>query len=279
MHAERDALLGALAAVVGPLAQLCVARGMTAPVVEELVRRAFVEAARAACSEAGRQERLTSRISAMTGLTRREVARIEEDPRAHDLPTPRTYVTELLTRWLSAPEFTNGAGRPLRLPRTGPTPSFEALASQVTRDVHPATILAELQRLRLVEVLADGEAVALLADAFVPRGDRVRMLGFLGENTGDHLRAAVTNVNGTGTEHFDQALLADELSAESIEKVRGLITEQWRILLTTLGPRLEALMQADAAEGREATRQVRIGLYSWTQDMPAAPPPDKPGTE
>lgn len=268
-------MLGALVAVLDPLAQLCVARGITATTVEELVRRSFVTAATAACG-GGPKERMTSRISAITGLTRREVARLAS-VRVQELPTPRSYVSEVLTRWLSLPQFSDGKGKPARLRRTGPPPSFDSLACEVTRDVHPATILSELQRLRLVELLADGETVALLADAFVPRNDAARMMGFLGENTGDHLRAAVTNVTGSGTEQFDQALLADELSTESMEQVRHLITEQWRHLLATLGPQLEALMKADAVAGRPQDQQVRIGLYSWTQGMPqpAAPPADK----
>jgi hypothetical protein len=93
------------------------------------------------------------------------------------------------------------------------------------------------------------------------------MVGFLGDNVGDHLRAAVTNVLGQGHEHFEQALFADELSAESLQEARQLITRQWRRLMTDMAPRLAALMQADALAGRAQDQSLRLGLYSWTQAM------------
>ena len=38
---------------------------------------------------------------------------------------------------------------PRALPRVGPAPSFESLAQEVTRDVHPRALLEELLRLKL----------------------------------------------------------------------------------------------------------------------------------
>jgi hypothetical protein len=132
-------------------------------------------------------------------------------------------------------------------------------------------MLAELQRLGLVEVSADDQTISLATNAFVPRTDWPRMVGFLEENVGDHLRAAVTNVLNTGSEHFEQSLLADELSVESLARVRQLISEQWHHLITALGPKLEALMASDREAGRPQDQSVRIGFYSWTQKMPGVP--------
>jgi hypothetical protein len=44
----------------------------------------------------------------------------------------------------------------------------------------------------------------------------VRLLGFLGDNVGDHLRAAVANVLGDTGLHFEQAVFADGLTAQAI---------------------------------------------------------------
>ncbi|MFO1287079.1 MAG: hypothetical protein U1F49_11415 [Rubrivivax sp.] len=58
----------------------------------------------------------------------------------------------------------------------------------------------------LARLDAATDTVALQGDAFVPSGDRVRMLGFLGDNVGDHLRAAVDNVLAAGKPpHLEQA--------------------------------------------------------------------------
>jgi Family of unknown function (DUF6502) len=272
LHTDQQALLAALQRLLEPLATLCLSKGVTIQSAEELLRTAYVKAARQAC-EGANPDRLTSRISAMTGLTRREVNRLESLDRAA-LPMTRSSATEALTLWVSQSEYTDAQGHPMALPRQGQAPSFETLARAVTQDVHPRTLLEELVRLKLVEHRAADDTVALLQDTYVPRGQWTEMLGFLGSNVGDHLQAAVTNVLGQGNEHFEQALLADELSAESATQARQLIAHQWRDLMTTLGPQLQALMDADQAAGRAQDQAIRIGLYSWTHAMPTPPSRD-----
>ncbi|MFZ4551751.1 MAG: DUF6502 family protein [Aquabacterium sp.] len=271
LRSEQQALLGALSHLLEPLAALCLAKGVSVQSAEELLRQSYVKAARHACG-AGRSDRLTSRISTMTGLTRREVARIESLEKAQ-LPATRSAATDLLTQWASQPAYTNGHLRPIRLPRQGAEPSFDALARQVTQDVHPRTLLEEMIRLKLVTHDAATDTVSLLEDTFVPRGNWPEMVGHLGRNVGDHLQAAVTNVLGQGNEHFEQALLADELSSQAIQEARQLIANEWRHLMTSLGPQLQALMDADRAAGRAQDQAVRIGLYSWAHPMFPVPSP------
>lgn len=263
--AEQQALLDAIDNVLQPLAQLCVGKGVPIQALEEHLRKAFVSAARVQCERAHPQ-RLNSRISTMTGLTRREVTRIQalaEPARS----STRSAVTEIFTCWMSLPEYQASLDRPLELPRLGPKPSFETLAKSVTRDVHPRSMLETLCRLKLVEWDQQSDTVRLLQNAFVPRDQWAQMVGFLGDNVGDHLRAAVTNVLGAGNEHFEQTLFADELSEHSLVQARKIITDQWRLLLTQAGPQLQALMNDDAEHGRPQSQSLRLGLYSWMQPM------------
>jgi Family of unknown function (DUF6502) len=271
---EQRALLAALAQVMQPLASLCIAKGLTIQAVEESMRSAFVQAA---CEAYAHQPaaRLTSRISATTGLTRREVARLQAAKQAASAPR-RSPVTELYTRWLSDPALRGDVTQPQWLPRQGPAPSFEALAQSVTRDVHPRTLLEELCRLRLAELDITTDLVRLTSDAFVPRGDWTRMTAFLGDNVGDHLRAAAANVLSDGKQHIEQAIFADELSAESLAKARELMSQKWRALLESVAPRLEQLIEDDREHGRVQDQAIRIGLFTWSQPMPTTNTPSAP---
>ena len=76
LSGDLHTLLQALDSLLLPLAQLCVGKGVPIQAAEERLRRAFVEAARRS-SDGANPQRLTSRISTLTGLTRREVARIQ----------------------------------------------------------------------------------------------------------------------------------------------------------------------------------------------------------
>lgn len=267
------ALTRALVHLLAPLARLAVARGLTFPVLKELLKQAFVQAARQAQPGVGARD--ISRVATATGLTRREVTRLSLDqpPALADRPSP---ATQLFTRWQADRKLRDRRGKPKALPRQGPAPSFEALAQSITRDVHPRSLLDELVRLGLARHDSDADTVHLLAQAFVPRDDQARMIGFLGQNVGDHLAASVANVLGDDRRHFEQALFADELSDESIAKAKKLVNAQWRALMAALVPELDELVQVDrAAAERDTThraeRRLRIGLYSYDDAMT---PPD-----
>lgn len=262
--AESAALMQAIARVVLPLARLAVARGMPFAGVEAQLKQAFVQAAREAHPQLP-AHRAVSRIATTTGLNRREVTRLTQV--TSPAPTRRPVAAELFAHWANDASYQDPQGRPRVLSRQGDGLSFESLAQSVTRDVHPRSLLDELLRLGLAVHDTEHDTVALVRDAFVPRGDTERMLGFLSDNVGDHLGAAVANVLSDGREHFEQAVFADELSAESIERIRGLIGAQWRDVTAAMVPAIEALIEQDRAAKRPQDRRLRIGLYTFTDRM------------
>jgi hypothetical protein len=268
-------LVDALSAVLRPLARLCVERGVPFAEVTEHLKRAYVDAARVGEPDAARR---VSRISTATGINRREITRLlaaELRPATTQSRT-RSVAAEVFAHWTTAREFRDRRGAPRALPRQEPGASFEALARSVTTDVHPRSILEQLVRLGLAEFDPKRDRVTLVRDAFVPRADTLRMFGFLGENVGDHLAGAVENVLGDGQRHFEQAVFADELSEESMQQVRTLVTAQWRSLVQAIVPVLERLIEDDRIGARAADRRLRIGLYTYETQTPPARASDKP---
>ena len=275
------ALSGAIASLLAPLAELAVARGLPFAAIEDMFKAAFVEAARRAQPESA-GPRIVSRVATATGLTRREVTRLVAAPADADVagaapPARPSPATQVFTRWRADPALCDRRGQPRPLPRQGPAPSFETLARSVTQDVHPRSLLDELCRLGLAEV--EGDQVRLLRERVVAARDSARAFGFLGSNVGDHLRAGVANVLAETPRHVEQAVFADELSDESIAAFDEIARTQWQALLAATVPKLQALIDADAAAGRKRDRRVRIGLYTYHAAMseaPAEPAPASP---
>lgn len=279
-----EALFGALRRVLAPLARLAIARGVRHAQFDELLRAAFVDAARDAHPDVP-AHRSVSRVSAATGLHRREVTRLmgvaaPEPPRG-------SLATQLFTRWLSDPALRKkGVPRP-SLPRQGAAPSFESLAQSITKDVHPRTLLEEVCRLGLANFDEKKDTVTLVRDRFVPDTDQRRMYGFLGNNVGDHLAATVANVLGEVPRHLEQALFADGLSTLSIERLQPLVREQWQVLLRELAPEVQKMLDDDEKEDRPRNQRLRVGMYAFAGpkavvgDAPAARsggPAKKPAT-
>lgn len=256
-------LVEACRAVLAPLARLAVARGLPYVQLDDLLKTALVEAARAAHGDAA-AHRAVSRISAATGLNRREVTKRVAQAETAPAPARRSWATEVFTRWLGDRRLRVKRSVLKRLPRQGEWPSFEALAQSVTRDVHPRTLLDEMCRLGLARVDTESDTVELLRDTFVPHGDERRMFDFLGTNVGDHLAAAVANVLSQGPRHLEQALFANELSAQAAEQARPLVAAQWQALLQALAPAIQKLIDEDEAAGRPQDHRLRVGMYAYS---------------
>lgn len=268
--AAAEALAQALRQLMEPLASLAIAKGLPYALVEDMLKTAFVDSARAAHPQL-LPHRLVSRISTVTGINRREVTRLTQLPEEHT-PVRHSPATRVFTKWMADPALKSARGEVLALPRQGPAPSFESLAHSITRDVHPRSLLDELCRLGLARVDTDTDTVHLAQDRVVPRGDMQRMLGFLGNNVGDHLRAAVANVLADTPPHLEQAIFADGLSAQSVDTLRQLMRTQWKTLLDGTVPELQRLIDEDRAAGRPQDQRVRIGLYTFNDMVPTQGP-------
>jgi hypothetical protein len=269
-NGANSALYWAIGRLLEPVARLCLAHGITFAVVEELFKRAFVQEVVSLQPEAP-EHGIVSRISTATGINRREVTRlIREETSARVGKQP--LAAELIAHWTTDASYREPTGEPRVLSRLGAVPSFEDLAQKMTRDVHPRSILDELIRLGLVRHDQDSDCITLVRTDFVPLGDVAQMLGLLGDNVGDHLSAAVANVTGSG-KHLEQAVFADELSAESAAALHPLITTHWQALRDKLVPAITGLIEADQHAGRKQDQRVRIGLYSFSETAAAQEPP------
>jgi hypothetical protein len=187
----------------------------------------------------------------------------------------------VFAHWRADPAYRTRAGAPRVLPRIGAAPSFESLAHEVTRDVHPRALLEELLRLNLATHDLARDTVALAKAAFVPRGDDQRMAQWMGANVGDHLSAAVANLLGREPAHFEQAIAAGGLTADSVAQVRPLLQSHWQRLTDELVPLLERLIEQDATRAgldKANSHRVRFGLYGFDDTAAAAPPQDSTRT-
>jgi hypothetical protein len=273
---DQQALLEAVNALLAPLARLAVARGVHFSEVEERLMTAFVQAAREA-NPGGLPHRQVSRISTATGLNRREVTRLV-NARLEQARPRRSLAGEVYAHWLTNPLYRDTAGLPRPLPRQGPRPSFETLAREITSDVHPRSLLAEMLRLGYATLDEAADQVLPVKDALVPRSDLPRALRILGANVGGHLSGAVANVLGDGRQHFEQAIVASGVPFDAVQAVRQLVAAQWKLTFDSLVPALERLIEAGEAEGGpaggEPLQRVLIGLYSHHQPDTASPPGD-----
>ncbi|MBN8487891.1 MAG: hypothetical protein J0M20_09250 [Burkholderiales bacterium] len=265
---DQQAMLEAANATLLPLARLAVARGVHFGVIEERLKQAFVQAAREA-NPGSQPHRQVSRVSATTGINRREVTRLIHGQLQQARPR-RPVAAEIYLHWQIDPDYRDALGQPATLVRQGPKPSFETLAREITSDVHPRSLLDDMVRLGYCRLVDDSARVAFVRDAAVPATDLPRLIRVLGDNVGAHFMAAVENALSDDKPFFERALVAHEVPESAVPEVKRLVAEHWAEFRGRVVPALERLIE-QGAQGDEPLRRLLLGIYH--HDAPESPSP------
>jgi hypothetical protein len=116
-------------------------------------KRAYVQAAIAYVAPVGLRVN-ASRLSVITGLTRKEVTAIVNEikgaPTARLIEVKEQRALRVLRGWKLDPRFCNNKGEPAWLPLRGDRRSFSALVREYGGDVTPNSVLKELERINAV---------------------------------------------------------------------------------------------------------------------------------
>ncbi len=228
--------------ILRPLARLAISKGWLFPLVEQRLRHAYIEAAKSV-SEG---EATDSKISIMTGLQRRDIARLRREtvPPANQ----RQPLAEIIALWWDDPAYD-----PEGIPMQGAGANFTTLARSVRQDVHPRTFLDIL--IENGAVSESGEKVRLNARSYQPLSGSEDQLAYLAANVGDHLAAAVSNVVGAAG-NYDMSVHYESLSAEAIEHLKT----HYRARMTQTLQELDTMVRA-LPENDNGAHRFRAGGY------------------
>jgi hypothetical protein len=258
-------LVAALRHLLRPLVRLLISRGISYPMLAEMLKNIYVEVA----DRAFRLENAPptdSRVSLLTGVHRKDVKRLRAAPQADAQTVPEAVAlgAQLVAAWTTRREFRDAKGRPRRLPRLashGPH-SFESLVESLSKDIRPRSVLDEWLRLGVVAL--DGEdRVVLRTAAFVPRSGDAEKAFYLGHNVHDHLAAAVHNVLGEGDAFFERSVHYDALDPASVEKIAALASEAGMKALQRVN-RKAMDYEAHDRKLQDPKARITFGIYFYS---------------
>ena len=260
-----EAMLKPLERLLRPLVRLLIRCGVTFPAAADLLRTVYVDTARRDLTPA---ERTDSRISLLTGVHRKELRRLRSLPPDEVAPPLVTRNSQLIATWLGAAAYTDPAGVPLPLPRTGPAPSLEHLVASVTRDVRPRAVLDDWLSQSLVSIDDEGH-VHLEVGALLPQPGREEQLFYLARNLHDHLAAAAANVLAAGRAPFvDRSVHYDGLTEAAAAELETYAREAAQRVLLEVNRKALALSREAPPIGSPA-RRVNFGVYLFAVEDPA----------
>lgn len=223
----RNELPDILFYLLRPIARFCLRHGLHVQDLVEAAKRALLYEAAAGLREstppAERERPNFSRLSAATGIHRRDVMRLAADQPPNI--EPQSLVSRIIGQWQHDRRFTATKNRARALTFGQDGSEFQQLVEAVSKDLHAGTLLKELDRLGIVTFHDD--RVALTNTAFSLRGNAKDAYRMLARDSMTLATAVDENLaDRTATPHLHATTEFDNIRIDALPAIRKwLLTE------------------------------------------------------
>ncbi len=259
METHSKIVVQAIVRILRPLIRILLRYGVSAGAFEELIRRVYVEVAEKEFQVDGKKQ-TTSRISVITGLNRKEVARIQKLPPVEQSDVDERYnrAVRVITGWLRDNAYRTKAGAPAVLPFEGKR-SFSELVNKYSGDMPPRAVADELMRLNIVEE-SRNNSLKLISKGYIPQDSEVDKLQILGTDTADLIATIDHNLTHNKEEsRFQRKVYYDNVPTKYVEPFRKYSAKLSMDLLIKLDAWL-AKRDRDANPNVEGSGKAKVGL-------------------
>jgi hypothetical protein len=264
-----NAISAAVNRLLYPLVRILLHQGMPYGAFSDLAKRAYVDVAQQEFAIPGRKQSI-SRVSIMTGLTRKEVRRLQDLPTADDAVAIAQYnrAARVIAGWRRDPAFSDASGNPLELLLEGEGASFATLVKRFSGDVPARAVRDELLRVGAAE-LTEAGAIRLQVRAYVPSGSEVEKVSILGTDVADLLITITHNIADNASEPFFQRKVAyDNLPVDAVAELKPLVNQKAQELLEEFDRWLAARDRDVNPKVTGSGRQrAGIGIYYFETDL------------
>jgi len=263
------AISAAILRLLRPLIRVLLRNGISYGTFADLAKWIFVDVAAKEFAVPGRKQS-HSRISVLTGLSRKEVARVKGIAAPSDAVEDRQYnrASRVIAGWLRDRRFNLTDGSCAPLPFDGEA-SFSELVRTYSGDMTARAILDELLRVGAVDQDQSGR-VHLLASGYIPKGSDAAKLHILGTDVALLIDTIDHNLREEKEQpRFQRKVAYDNLPAEALPKLRELSQSHAQAILNEID---HYLAQHDrdlnpSVEG-SARKHAGIGIYYFEEDVP-----------
>lgn len=263
----KTSLSHAVEKLLRPLIRILLRNGVAFGSFVEMARKVYVEVAWKEFGVEGRKQTV-SRVSTITGLTRKDVAKLRGENVAC-LPPEECYnrAVRVLTGWISDPKYLDSQGKPISLNFENGESCFSHLVKRFSGDVPPRAVLDELLRVGAVRKNTQGK-IELLQRGYIPQDDQ-EIITILGQESSDLISTIDHNLTcQPGKAFYQRSVSYDNLVTEALENIRKKAEQEGQNLLEVLND-LMSSSDRDAdpnIQGSGRNRAV-LGIYYYEENI------------
>ena len=268
--------------VLRPLVRLLLRNGVAYADFSNIARQIFVEVASEDFGLPGRKQSV-SRISILTGVNRKEVKRLLEEPDQTGNETEKpenNRAARVVSGWMRDKDFRLKSGKPKTLNWGDSTEQggFEDLVKRYSGDMTARAILDELVRVGSVDFNKEKSVVTLTSNGYVPAASDEELMRLSGDNINDLLNTIDHNFTiKTEASRLQLSVAYDDVPENGVELFRNLSNEKSLELLNYLDQFLatqdRSVNPSVKGEGRYRTG---LGIYYFEEPVDAQHDDGKP---
>ncbi len=225
-------LYAAILGLLRPLVRILLRNGISYGTFADLSKWVFVDVAAREFSIKDRKQS-TSRVSVITGLSRREVMRVRKLPKPDISASIEKHnrAARVIAAWRREHEFLDADGKPAPLSMEGQGATFSELVKRFSGNVPPRAVLDELVHVGAVAQAVDGR-VSLLSRAYIPKDYDSHKINILGTDVKHLLSTINHNLSpDLTTPVFQRKVSYDNLPDEILEEFHRQFSQKAQKLL------------------------------------------------
>jgi len=263
----KQGLLAAYRRLMKPLIRILIRNGVAYGEFAEVAKEVYIDVASNDFKVAHRKMS-QARIAILTGLTRKEVARLlsGDKKNGEELQSNRNRVTRVLTAWHTDPDFTGPYGLPLELQFEGKddTHDFRELVKRASGDMAPRAMLDELLRIGVAKETEEGW-FKVLTRTYVPEGIAPDSLERMARVIANFISTIDHNIAADEEGRLERQVYADHgVRPEDFPRLRAYLIDRSQVLLEEIDNWLSQLDRPNPKD--EKTIFTGLGVYHYIED-------------
>ena len=260
---QANILNNAILKVLKPLVRIMLRNNIPFGAFSDLARRAYVEVATDDFKVESRKQS-NSRISTITGLSRKEVKRLQELEEENDDELIQKYnrAARVVYGWVHDDHYQSASKEAKSLVFDGEDLSFSELVKTYSGDIPPRAVLDELCRVGVVEIDST-ERIHLLSRAYIPKDGVNEKIRYLGTDISGLINTMDRNIYQTElSPFFQRKVFYDNLPDDVVDKIKGMINNDGQALLEKIDREMARFDRDANPEIKGAGRNaLGVGVY------------------